>query len=78
MSPERVEYLSPWHICRMPLMSYLSRLRARVAMLSGAGTQQEGFWRDESARWFAKAVAGSPHDAEALTAAGEGSLEYGR
>lgn len=56
----------------------LCRLRARVAMLSGAGTQQEGFWRDESARWFARAVGSSPHDAEALTAAGEGSLEYGR
>ncbi|CAN0055792.1 unnamed protein product, partial [Laminaria digitata] len=56
----------------------LCRLRARVAMLSGTGTQQEGFWRDESARWFARAVAGSPQDAEALTAAGEGSLEYGR
>lgn len=59
-------------------MPYLSRLRARVAMLSGAGTQQEGFWRDESTRWFARAVTDSPHDAGALTAAGEGSLEYGR
>lgn len=56
----------------------LPRLRARAVMLSGAGTQQEGYWRDESARWFATAVAGSPRDAVALTAAGEGSLEYGR
>lgn len=47
-------------------------------MLSGAGMQEEGGRREESVAWFARAVAGFPQDAEALTAAGEGLLEYGR
>jgi len=47
-------------------------------MLSGAGTQEEGAQREESVAWFARAVSGSPRDSEALTAAGEGLLEYGR
>ncbi|CAM9786653.1 unnamed protein product [Scytosiphon promiscuus] len=56
----------------------LCRLRARVSMLSGAGMQEEGPRREESVAWFARAVGGSPQDAEALTTAGEGLLEYGR
>eukprot|EP00752_Nemacystus_decipiens_P011360 g10094.t1 len=60
----------------------LCRLRARVWMLSspGAGVmlREEGSHREESLAWFARAVQGSPQDSEALTAAGEGLLEYGR
>lgn len=47
-------------------------------MLWGAGTQEEGRWREESVQWFARAAAGFSEDAEVLTAAGEGSLEYAR
>eukprot|EP00903_Cladosiphon_okamuranus_P018908 g17390.t2 len=58
----------------------LSRLRSRTWMLStsGAGTQEEGSHREESMAWFARAVQSFPQDSEALTAAGEGLLEYGR
>lgn len=59
-------------------VAFKNRLRARVSMLSGAGEDEEVARREESARWFARAVAGFPQDAEALTAAGEGILEYGR
>lgn len=56
----------------------MDRLRARVSMLSGLSLPEEGRWREESVQIFARAVGGFPQDAEALAAAGEGSLEYGR
>lgn len=40
--------------------------------------QEEGSHREESMAWFARAVRSFPQDSEALTAAGEGLLEYGR
>lgn len=69
------QYACIAHPCVVKLAT---RLRARAAMLSGADLQQEGFWREESVRWFSAAVAGAPNDADALSAAGEGVLEYGR
>ncbi|CAM9661957.1 unnamed protein product [Ascophyllum nodosum] len=56
----------------------LCRLRARVTMLSGARLEEEGRWREESVQWFARAVAVAPQNADALSTAGEGSLEYGK
>lgn len=47
-------------------------------MLSGAGVQEEGRLREESVQWLARAVSGFPHDAEVLSVAGDGLLEYGR
>ena len=65
---------------RISTVIEMSRLRARAWMLStsGAGVQEEGAHREESTAWFARAVQGFPQDSEALTAAGEGLLEYGR
>ena len=47
-------------------------------MLSGARLEEEGRWREESVQWFARAVAVAPQNADALSTAGEGSLEYGK
>lgn len=65
---------------RISTVIKMSRLRARAWMLStsGAGVQEEGAHREESTAWFARAVQEFPQDSEALTAAGEGLLEYGR